>query len=133
MDGAGLSQRERAILAAIERDLRADAVLDRHLRTMRTGPPFRRAPSGFRRHLLAGGTCLCGAVTATLLVMAASSSSPPLIWAFAGAWVLTLVGLLLLVCRWSRRLVAGSYGDSGGGGGGAGAPGDGGRADDEPG
>ncbi|MBT2367422.1 DUF3040 domain-containing protein [Streptomyces sp. ISL-10] len=129
MDGAGLSQRERAILAAIEKDLRADAGLDRHLRTMRPGPPFRGAPSGFRRHPLAGGTCLCGAVTATLLVMAASSSSPALIWAFAGTWVLTLVGLLLLVCRWSQRLVAGAYaGDVAGDGG---ASRDGGRADDE--
>ncbi|MFF8846557.1 hypothetical protein ACF08N_28225 [Streptomyces sp. NPDC015127] len=110
MDGPGLSHRERAILAGIERDLRADEGLDRRLRTMRPGPPLTEAPSLLRGHFLGTGTCLAGAVTAVLLVMAASSSSPGLIWAFAGSWVLTLTGLGLLVCRWSQRFAAGHHG-----------------------
>ncbi|MFP1624545.1 hypothetical protein ACLB9X_04890 [Streptomyces sp. 5K101] len=107
MDGAGLSQRERAILAGIEEHLRADALLDRRLRTMRPGLSFTEARGVLRGRLLAVGTGLGAAVTAVLLVMAASSSSPALIWAFAATWVVTLTGLGLLVCRWSRGLAAG--------------------------
>ncbi|MDQ1012537.1 hypothetical protein QFZ82_007022 [Streptomyces sp. V4I23] len=110
MDGAGLSQRERAILAGIEEQLRTDALLDRRLRTMRPGLPFTEAPGLLRGRLLTLGTGLGGAMTAVLLVMAASSSSPALIWAFAATWVLTLSGLSLLLCRWSRRLAAGHLG-----------------------
>jgi hypothetical protein len=110
MDGAGLSQRERAILAGIEEQLRADALLDRRLRTMRPGLSFTEAPGGLRGHLLSVGTGLAAAVTAVLLVMAASSSKPALIWAFAATWVLTLTGLSLLLCRWSRGFAAGHRG-----------------------
>ncbi|UYQ60477.1 DUF3040 domain-containing protein [Streptomyces peucetius] len=104
MDGPGLSEPERLILAEIERDLRADALLDRRLRTMSPGPPLARVTHGFRSHLLAAAVCVLAALTCVLLVMAASTSAPGLIWAFATTWALTLVGLLVLVCRWSKRL-----------------------------
>ncbi|MEV4331202.1 hypothetical protein AB0K02_11755 [Streptomyces sp. NPDC049597] len=110
MDGAGLSQRERAILAGMEEHLRTDVLLDRRLATMRPGRSLTEAAGLLRERLLALGTGLAGALTAVLLVMAASSSSTALIWAFAATWVLTLSGLSLLVCRWSRRLAAGQRG-----------------------
>ena len=106
MDGPGLSEPERMILAEIERDLRADELLDHRLRTMSPGPPLARVSRSFRTHLLAAAVCVLAALTCVLLVMAASTSAPGLIWAFATTWALTLVGLLVLVCRWSRRLAA---------------------------
>jgi hypothetical protein len=107
MDGPGLSEPERMILAEIERDLRADELLDHRLRTMSPGPPLARVTRGLRTHLLAAGVSMLATLTCVLLVMAASTSEPGLIWAFATTWALTLVGLLVLVCRWSRRLSAG--------------------------
>ncbi|MEU0373327.1 DUF3040 domain-containing protein [Streptomyces sp. NPDC006283] len=106
MDEAGLSEPERLILAEIERDLRTDRALDRRLRTMSPEPPHTAAGHRFRAHALGAAVSVLAAVTLVLLVMAASSSSPGLIWAFALTWALTLVGLLTLVCRWSRRLAA---------------------------
>ncbi|MEW2634100.1 hypothetical protein AB0903_21245 [Streptomyces sp. NPDC048389] len=103
MDGPGLSEPERMILAEIERDLRADELLDRRLRTMSPGPPLARITHGFRTHLLAAAVSGLATLTCVLLVMAASTSAPGLIWAFATTWALTLVGLLVLVCRWSKR------------------------------
>ncbi|MEV4682535.1 DUF3040 domain-containing protein [Streptomyces kurssanovii] len=104
MDGSGLSEPERLILAQIEQDLRADEFLDRRLRTMSPGPPLARMTHRFRSHLLAAAVGVLAALTFVLLAMAASTSKPVLIWAFAATWALTLVGLLTLVCRWSKRL-----------------------------
>ncbi|MFH8930160.1 DUF3040 domain-containing protein [Streptomyces pristinaespiralis] len=104
MDGSGLSEPERLILAEIEQDLRADEFLDRRLRTMSPGPPLARMTHRFRSHLLAAAVGVLAALTFVLLAMAASTSQPGLIWAFSGTWALTLVGLLTLVCRWSERL-----------------------------
>ncbi|MFF3290375.1 DUF3040 domain-containing protein [Streptomyces sp. NPDC003023] len=106
MDGPGLSEPERMILAEIERDLRADEILDRRLRTMTPGPRLGRVTHGFRSHLLAFTVCVLATLTCVLLVMAASTSSPALLWAFAATSALTTVGLMLLVCRRLERLAA---------------------------
>lgn len=49
-----------------------------------------------------------GAVTLALLVLAVATEAPLLIWAFAASWVLTLVVLMRLVVRWTRRRTAAS-------------------------
>ncbi|MGW0367142.1 DUF3040 domain-containing protein [Streptomyces sp. NPDC002990] len=100
MDGAGLSDREQRALSAIEAHLKGDRSLDRILRS---APP--------RRHRLVAA-CLLGAVTVALLVAASVTVAPPLIWGFAGAWILTVVTALPLVVqavqrRWQRRDRAG--------------------------
>ncbi|MGW0752270.1 DUF3040 domain-containing protein [Streptomyces sp. NPDC002587] len=90
MDGAGLSDHEQRALSAIEADLKGDRSLDRLLR------------SGHPRHRVLAA-CLLGAVTVALLVAASVTVAAPLIWAFAAAWVLTVVTALPLVGRWARR------------------------------
>ncbi|MER5741075.1 MULTISPECIES: DUF3040 domain-containing protein [unclassified Streptomyces] len=100
MDEARLSAYERRVLAEIEEDLSAD---DRLARRMAG-----RRPS-LRPHLpritVRGGlaAAVFGAATLALLVLAAATSAPALIWGFAAAWVVTLVLLLRLVVRWTRR------------------------------
>ncbi|WP_327677661.1 DUF3040 domain-containing protein [Streptomyces sp. NBC_00467] len=103
MDGAGLSEPERVILAEIERELRTDEALDRRLRTMRPTAPVGGAFGSFRGFRLATLTSLLSAVAVMLFVMAAVSSTPALLWVFAGVWVLTAVCLLQLACRWGAR------------------------------
>ncbi|MFJ8660143.1 DUF3040 domain-containing protein [Streptomyces sp. NPDC093795] len=102
MDEARLSERERRILAEIEQRLEEDQPLARGLRTMRRGP-LRRADGG-RRGPTVLGLCALGAATLVLLVLAVATEAPILIWAFAATWVLTLVTLLRLVVRWTRRM-----------------------------
>ncbi|MFD9407528.1 DUF3040 domain-containing protein [Streptomyces sp. NPDC059989] len=90
MDGAGLSDREQRALSAIEAHLKNDRSLDRLLR------------SAHLRHRTAAA-CLLGAVTVALLVAASVTVSQPLIWAFAAAWMLTVVTALPLLGGWVRR------------------------------
>ncbi|MEV6246073.1 DUF3040 domain-containing protein [Streptomyces sp. NPDC051742] len=107
MEEARLSERERRILAEIEEQLDQDETLAHRLRTMRRGPrlPLRQ-PSAARRRMTALGVAALGALSLTLLVLAVATEAPPLIWAFAATWVLTLVTLLRLVVRWSKRVAA---------------------------
>ncbi|MCB5179796.1 DUF3040 domain-containing protein [Streptomyces antimicrobicus] len=107
MEGRELSPRERQILAEIERTLEADALLARRLRTMRRGVrPWAGPAAALRGHLLAVLAWLAGLTSLVLFVPAAATSSPPLIWGFAGAWVLTLVCVLRLGWRACRRRAA---------------------------
>lgn len=107
MDGPELSRQERMILDDIEQDLCADRLLDRRLRTLRRGiRPWASPGNWSRRHRAGLCTGLLAAASAALLVRAAATSSPALIWAFAGAWVLTLALLLRHVVRWCRRTAA---------------------------
>ncbi|MFJ6797651.1 DUF3040 domain-containing protein [Streptomyces sp. NPDC091268] len=109
MDGPELSRQERRILGDIERELRADQLLDRRLRTLHRGiRPWTTQGDWRRRHGLGLGTGFLAVVCAVLLVRAAATSSPALIWAFAAAGVGTLLCLLVLVIRWCRRLAAAS-------------------------
>ncbi|MBW5481464.1 DUF3040 domain-containing protein [Streptomyces bambusae] len=104
MDGRGLSEHEQKILGEIERTLASDALLARRLTTMRRGVrPWTGPVATVREHVLAVAAWLAGLAALVLFVPAVSRSSPTLIWAFAGAWVLTLVCVLRLVCRWCRR------------------------------
>ncbi|HEY9369022.1 DUF3040 domain-containing protein [Streptomyces sp.] len=97
MDEARLSQRERRILAEIEQALGHDDPLDRSMRTMGRR---RRIPG---LGVSVAGVVLLGAVTVTLLVLAVATAETALVWAFAAAWVLTLVCLLRLVMAWAGR------------------------------
>ncbi|MEU7551398.1 DUF3040 domain-containing protein [Streptomyces sp. NPDC044571] len=90
MDGGGLSDRERHALSAIEAQLKADRSLDRILRS-----------AHLRHRMLAA--CGLAAVTLALLIAASVTVSLPLIWAFAGAWVLTVITALPLAAQWVRR------------------------------
>ncbi|MFD3727534.1 DUF3040 domain-containing protein [Streptomyces sp. NPDC058671] len=101
MDEARLSERERRILAEIEQQLEQDRPLARRLHTKRRGPPRAVGAGRGRPAVLALGAL--GALTLALLVLAVATEAPLLIWAFAAAWVLTLVTLMRLVVRWSRR------------------------------
>lgn len=112
MDGPELSREELRILGDIERDLRADQVLERRLRTLRRGVRPWTTPRDWRGpHLLGACAALLGAACAVLFVRAVATWSPALIWAFAVVWVLTLVCLLLLVIRWCRKAAAASAAD----------------------
>ncbi|WP_411108991.1 DUF3040 domain-containing protein [Streptomyces sp. c-19] len=105
MEEARLSERERRILAEIEEQLDQDEPLAHRLRAMRRGPRLPRRPaSTARRRMTALGVAALGALSLTLLVLAVATEAPPLIWAFAATWVLTLVILLRLVVRWSKRM-----------------------------
>ncbi|MFB6838685.1 DUF3040 domain-containing protein [Streptomyces sp. NPDC056361] len=109
MDDARLSAREQRVLAEIEEQLDRDEPLARHLRTMRRGPRLRLPSlSGNRHRLPALGVTALGTLTLALLVLAVATETPVLIWLFAASWVLTLVALLGLLVRWSRRRAAGS-------------------------
>ncbi|MBT2450854.1 hypothetical protein J7F03_28025 [Streptomyces sp. ISL-43] len=95
------------ILDGIEKDLRADQLLDRRLRTLRRGVRPWTSPLGWSHHHGLGlCTCLLGIVCAALFLRAVATTSPTLIWAFAAVWVPTLVCLLLLAIRWCRRAAA---------------------------
>ncbi|MFI8828701.1 DUF3040 domain-containing protein [Streptomyces sp. NPDC053431] len=114
MDGAQLSPRERRILAEIEHELGEDPVFARTLTSGRRPrfPSRWRASRNVARpprtgRLLRATTFLLGPVAIALFVIAVVTESPVLIWAFALAWVLTLVCLLRLVLRWSRRHLVG--------------------------
>lgn len=107
MDGPELSRQERIILNDIEQDLRADQLLDRRLRTLRRGiRPWASPWNWARRHPAGLCTGLLGAACAALLVCAVATSSPPLVWAFAAVWVITLVSLIRLAIGWCRRTSA---------------------------
>ncbi|MFF0484651.1 DUF3040 domain-containing protein [Streptomyces sp. NPDC004435] len=105
MDETRLSAYERRVLAEIEEDLRGDAGLDRRMAGRRPSPrlPGPRATAWRRLAAVA-----LGAATVTLLVLAVATSAPALIWAFAAVWVATLVLLLRLAIRWTRRLAGGA-------------------------
>jgi hypothetical protein len=106
MDGTGLTDQERRILAGIEHSARRnDAVLDLKLRTMRRWPaPATQLRESLRKRL--GGALLCSMATlsAVLLVLAITTSAPALVPAFAVTWVLTLLCAVRYLCRWSRRM-----------------------------
>ncbi|MFD3944341.1 hypothetical protein [Streptomyces sp. NPDC058579] len=111
MEEARLSQRERRILAEMERDLRADVSPEEGAREdgaredgARDDVSPERGPRPGHRHGLTVVVVLLGVLTLGLLVLAVASGEPALIWAFAGMWVLTLTCLLKLVIRWSRHL-----------------------------
>lgn len=89
MDGAGLSDREQRALGDRSRT-QGDRSLDRILR------------SEPRRHRTAAA-CLLGVVTTALLVAASITVYQPLIWAFAAAWILTVVTALPLIGQWIVR------------------------------
>ncbi|MET7756069.1 DUF3040 domain-containing protein [Streptomyces sp. NPDC005389] len=90
-----LSPAERALLAGIEQDLADDRRLERRLRRMPGGILMRA-----RRHWLATVTLLLATASAVLAALAAPASSPPLIWAFAATWCVTLSCAIGVVLRW---------------------------------
>ncbi|MFD5326244.1 DUF3040 domain-containing protein [Streptomyces sp. NPDC127092] len=103
MDGAKLSPRERRILAEIEEDLCTDTGLARALGSGRPRRRFRLGsgtPTGW-------GAALLAPLAVVLLVTAVATEAPALIWSFAVVWVLTLVCLMRLLLRWSRRHLTG--------------------------
>ncbi|NML50647.1 DUF3040 domain-containing protein [Streptomyces sp. R302] len=106
MDEARLSAHERRVLAEIEADLSADDRLASRMGEHRQVPRLPR---------IAGrggvGAVALGALTLTLLVLAVATSTPALIWAFAAAWVVTLILLLRMVVRWTRRRAGGGRHD----------------------
>lgn len=104
MDGAGLSEHERRILTEIEQVARQnDAALDLKLRTMRSHPELLRLlRAGPRKRLRLLVGCVLTGISTGLLVAAIRTSAPAFVWAFAGAWALTLLWMLLSALVWSR-------------------------------
>lgn len=103
MDGPGarLSPRERRILDEIEQDLGTDASFARALGARRLRIRFRTA------RLVGPAAAVSGAAAVVLFVAAVATGTPVLMWGFAGVWALTLVCLLRLLLRWSRRHLTG--------------------------
>ncbi|MFI1940863.1 DUF3040 domain-containing protein [Streptomyces purpureus] len=96
-EGPALSPHERKILADIEQSLQADVEFQRTLRAR----PRRRALA--RRPLAAGILCTLAVLCLGLLVAAAATSSPVLIWCFALAWVSLLVTGAVYLRGWYRN------------------------------
>ncbi|MCX2181364.1 DUF3040 domain-containing protein [Streptomyces sp. SKN60] len=103
MGGAQLSPRERRILAEIEEDLAADSGFARALGAGRTRLRARLGSGRFAGPAVA----LLGPMAMVLLVVAVANGATALVWAFAAVWVLTLLCLLRLLVRWSRRHLRG--------------------------
>ncbi|GHF96385.1 DUF3040 domain-containing protein [Streptomyces hydrogenans] len=107
MDEVRLSAYERRVLAEIEEELSADDHLARRMAGRRPSLRPRLPRPRLPRHRITvrGGpaAAVLGAATLTLLVLAVATSTPALIWGFAAAWMLTLILLLRLVLRWTRR------------------------------
>ncbi|MFJ6793305.1 DUF3040 domain-containing protein [Streptomyces sp. NPDC091268] len=100
MDGAGLSDRERRVLSAIEAHLKGDRSPGRSWDRFVRPRPFLRSPHRRRR---VAAACALGALTAALLIAASITVSQPLIWGFAAAWILTVATALPLLGQWARR------------------------------
>ncbi|AYV26327.1 DUF3040 domain-containing protein [Streptomyces avidinii] len=96
-EGPALSPHERKVLADIEQTLDADVELQRTLRSRS------RLHAIARRPLAAGIVCVLAALCLGLLVAAAATSSPVLIWCFALAWVSLLVTTALYLRDWYRN------------------------------
>ncbi|MFG2972434.1 DUF3040 domain-containing protein [Streptomyces sp. NPDC048331] len=95
-EGPALPPHERKILADIEQSLQADVECQRTLRSRRRAI----AP----RPLAAGILCTLAVLCLGLLVAAAATSSPVLIWCFALAWISLLVtGTVYLRGRYRNR------------------------------
>ncbi|MFD8011441.1 DUF3040 domain-containing protein [Streptomyces sp. NPDC058955] len=108
MDEARLSAYERRVLAEIEEDLSADDGLARRMAGHRPALRLPRPRLTGRGRL---GALALGAATLALLVLAVATASPALVWAFAAAWVVTLILVLRLVVRWTRRHAGGGRPD----------------------
>ncbi|MCB5165363.1 DUF3040 domain-containing protein [Streptomyces bambusae] len=90
MDGSGLSDRERQELRAIETELAHDRTLAQLMRR----PDTRRT---------VWALCVLGPVSLALFLAACLTVTEPVIWAFAGSWMLTVAAALPLVGHWWRR------------------------------
>ncbi|MFG3044664.1 hypothetical protein [Streptomyces sp. NPDC048202] len=99
MGAPSLTPRELHSLAQIEEHLSADGVLARRLSTMRVSS--RSAAWG--RRALAPWVAFGVLVTLTLLGLEIVFRQTYLTWAIAGAWLLTVAGLVALVVRACRR------------------------------
>ncbi|MBD0708273.1 MULTISPECIES: hypothetical protein [unclassified Streptomyces] len=118
MNEPPLSARERRVLAEIEEQLERDETLARSLRTMRRSRRDRRSLSagarlgpssdgGARHRLPRLAFAGLGALSLTLFVLAVATEAAPLIWLFAGVWIVTLASLARLVGQAFRRWSAG--------------------------
>ncbi|MCC9711914.1 MULTISPECIES: DUF3040 domain-containing protein [unclassified Streptomyces] len=96
-EGPALSPHERKILADIEQSLDSDVELQRTLRTRS------RLHAIARRPLAAGILCTPAVLCLGLLLAAAATSSPVLIWCFALAWVSLLAAAALFLRGWYRN------------------------------
>ena len=101
-EGPALSPQERKILADIEQTLEADVELQRTLRSTSRRRLIARPP-------LAGIICTLAVLCLGLLVAAAATPSPTLIWCFALAWVSLLITTALYLRSWysNRRARSG--------------------------
>ncbi|MFF2780481.1 DUF3040 domain-containing protein [Streptomyces sp. NPDC058052] len=106
MEEIRLSARERRVLAEIEEDLCADDGLARRMAGRRSRPRLPR-PRGRGGGAAMLGVAVLGAATLALLVLAVATSAPALVWAFAATWAATLILLLRLAVRWTRRHAGG--------------------------
>ncbi|MFI8966456.1 DUF3040 domain-containing protein [Streptomyces sp. NPDC053493] len=102
MDEVRLSPHEQRILAELEESLGRDRALARRLRAMRRGL--------LRRLLMSVGVAVALAGSVALLALATATGRPGFVWAFAGAWLLSLTGLTVLVVGWCHRWSAAQQG-----------------------
>ncbi|WP_051716779.1 DUF3040 domain-containing protein [Streptomyces sp. NRRL F-5727] len=109
MEEARLSAYERRVLAEIEEDLSTDDGLARSMAGHRPSPHLPRSRLTARSPF---GALVLGAATLALLVLAVATASPALTWAFAAAWVVTLILLLRMVVRWTRQHAGGGRPDA---------------------
>ncbi|WP_345701435.1 DUF3040 domain-containing protein [Kitasatospora terrestris] len=107
MNEPTLSERERRILAEIERDLSADERLDRALRTMRRGPWHRAARAGAALARVPSGVlAVLVALSTALLLVGTQVHTTPALGLFAVVWVPTLAAVAAhSVRRWRRRRI----------------------------
>lgn len=105
MTAERLPEHEQRVLSELEDSLRLD-------RAFRIRWQLRCGLPRLRRHLRAVLThtphpltvAFLAVLSGTLLVIGLRTSTPGIVWAFAGLWALTLVGVLRLLCPWTDRV-----------------------------
>ncbi|MCX5195437.1 DUF3040 domain-containing protein [Streptomyces sp. NBC_00249] len=110
MQGRELSRRERKTLADIERVLRRDPAFERRIVAESCLFCSCPAPDGAGRSRLPALARSMVLLSLGLLVSAAATSAPALIWAFVVVYAATLAVLALLVRRWLGQEPPGSRG-----------------------
>lgn len=104
-EDCALSVEEVRALNGIEGLLRRDRELARCLRTMRPHTRRRDAAARFARWPRALLVTFLGGSSLALLLAAAMTKDGPLLWAFAVAWVATLLSATWPAASWWSRWV----------------------------
>lgn len=105
MTAERLPEHEQRVLDGLETSLRLDLAFRLRWRVRcgltRLRRPVRAAMTHTPHPLT---VAFLAVLSGTLLVVGLRTSTPGVVWAFAGLWALTLIGALRLLCPWTDRV-----------------------------